>query len=226
MAALVGRPLAARPAPVQIRSKRTLDRLIKATTELLQDRPLSDITVTDITSRARCSVGSFYARFASKDDLLPFIYERYDEQLQERLPALLRTAPERPATLVSVTAGLVSNMVDEYVRRRWLHREVALYARARPDAISTDVLIRRSQLHQLPLRLFVRFHDEIRHPDPDRAVLFAIFLVAAAARDKILFADAPHAAVTDVSLDGLKSELTHAFVAYLITPPIQELRPA
>jgi AcrR family transcriptional regulator len=207
-----------RPAPVQLRSKQTLERLVQAVTELLQDRPLSDIAVTDITSRAGCSIGSFYARFASKDDLLPLIYERYDAQLRERLPALMRSARERPTSLASLAVALVGNMVDEYEQRKWLHREVGLYARSRPGAIAPDVLAQRSQLHRLPLRLFAPFRDEIRHPDPDRAVLFAIFLVASAAREKILFADAPHAAVTDVSLDGLKSVLTHAFVAYLTTP--------
>jgi hypothetical protein len=45
------------------------------------------------------------------------------------------------------------------------------------------------------------------------------FVVACAAREKLLFGDAPHAAVTPVTLDGLTRELTHVLHSYLATPP-------
>ena len=34
--------------------------------------------------------------------------------------------------------------------------------------------------------------DEIRHPDPERAASLAIFFAASIARERLLFADAPH----------------------------------
>jgi hypothetical protein len=76
---------------------------------------------------------------------------------------------------------------------------------------------RRKDVHQLPVPHLSRYRDEIRHSNPEQAILFAIFLVGAAAREKVLFGNAPHAAVTDVSHHALKDELTHAFVAYLTT---------
>src|SRR5919112_6138171 len=72
-------------APLQDRSRRTLEKIGRAVEELLATRSFDDISVGDIVRRARCSVGSFYARFESKDDLLPYLYERYDADLQPRM---------------------------------------------------------------------------------------------------------------------------------------------
>jgi AcrR family transcriptional regulator len=206
-----------RPPPAQVRSKRTLQRILNAVRKLLRDRPLSQISVGEITAKAKCSTGSFYQRFASKEDLLPALYEEYDRELRNRVQSMLSQIPMGADSLAGIAETLVGLIVDQYASERWLYREVALYARSRPEAITTDMIARRSELHRLPLEYLSRFRDQIRHPDPEAAILFAIFLVGAAAREKILFGDAPHAAVTNVSHDALKAQLTHAFIAYLTT---------
>jgi hypothetical protein len=76
------------------------------------------------------------------------------------------------------------------------------------------LVARRKEVHRLPLAILSRFKQEIRHADPEKAILFAIFLVSAAAREKILF-EAPHAVTTNISFEDLKTELTRAFIAYL-----------
>ena len=79
--------------PVQARSRRTLARILDATLTLLGERGWDGLTVQDIVSRARTSVGSFYARFSGKEDLLAYVEEsvwtrareRWDEQLSARI---------------------------------------------------------------------------------------------------------------------------------------------
>lgn len=76
--------------PVQARSKRTLARILDASVTLLGERGWEGVTVQDIVSRAGTSVGSFYARFSGKEDLLAHVEasvwerarERWDEQLE------------------------------------------------------------------------------------------------------------------------------------------------
>ncbi|MHC4991410.1 MAG: TetR family transcriptional regulator, partial [Planctomycetota bacterium] len=58
----------ARP-PSQARSRRTREQ----------------ITIADIVAHASCSTGAFYGRFAGKEDLLPALYERYDDGLEESI---------------------------------------------------------------------------------------------------------------------------------------------
>jgi AcrR family transcriptional regulator len=62
--------------PQQARSRRTLERMLAAALDLLRSDGPDALTVAAITRGARTSVGSFYARFEGKDDLLRYLGER------------------------------------------------------------------------------------------------------------------------------------------------------
>jgi len=62
-------------APLQARSRRTLQKLLSAGVRILESDGPDGLTVGAITRTARISVGSFYARFQGKDDLLRFLGE-------------------------------------------------------------------------------------------------------------------------------------------------------
>jgi len=60
-------------APLQERSRKTLSRILDAAWELLEKEGPEGLTVAGITRKARASVGSFYARFGGKEDLLGYM---------------------------------------------------------------------------------------------------------------------------------------------------------
>jgi len=70
--------------PRQDRSRRTLRRIVEAGFALLESEGPEALTVTGIMRRARTSVGSFYARFQGKDDLLRYLGERALEESLSR----------------------------------------------------------------------------------------------------------------------------------------------
>ena len=204
--------------PQQSRSQETLDRIVTATAALLQERPFEDVTIRDIVRRARCPIGSFYARFKSKDDLLPYLYERYDSGLDGRVSAKVDAIPSHPLSLRELCLGGVDLIVNEYVERRWLMREMALYARRHPNALPPEIIARRAEVHARPVALFLRLRDEIAHPNPARAVEVGLFTISGAARDAILFGEAPHATITRISVDALKAVLAHSLHHFLVQP--------
>jgi AcrR family transcriptional regulator len=59
--------------PQQARSRRTLERLLDAAWTLLEAEGPDGVTVTGVASRAGVSVGSFYARFEGKEELLRYM---------------------------------------------------------------------------------------------------------------------------------------------------------
>lgn len=205
--------------PLQLRSRETLERVAAATERLLEERTFEEITIGDILREARCSSGSFYARFAGKDALLPYLYERYDALLRPRIEARLASAPWREMDFREACAALVHGMVEMYLERRNLMRALALYARAHPEAFSDAFLQQRREVQELPLAILQPFIERIPHPSPQAALRMGLFVVASAAREKLLFGDAPHAAVTPVTVQGLERELAHVLHAYLATPP-------
>jgi AcrR family transcriptional regulator len=59
--------------PLQARSRRTLGRIVEASLALIAERGWDAVTVQDVVARARVSVGSFYARFSGRDELLRYL---------------------------------------------------------------------------------------------------------------------------------------------------------
>jgi len=206
--------------PLQDRSRRTLEKIGRAVEELLATRSFDDISVGDIVRRARCSIGSFYARFASKDDLLPYLYERYDADLRPRILARAAPAQWEHLSFRETVALVVGRTVDMYLERRHLLRAVALLARSKPTAVSPATRSSRGAVTDIPAIVLARFTRDIRHDDPLDAARIGFFMVAAIAREKILFGEAPHAASTALGTDRLKRELTRMLFAYLTVPDL------
>jgi AcrR family transcriptional regulator len=99
--------------PRQARSLRTQERLLDAMEFLLQRREPADITVEDIVERAHASVGAFYKRFASKQDLLPLLLTRLQTNARRELEEELqkprwngRGLTERVNALIDMFAGV------------------------------------------------------------------------------------------------------------------------
>ena len=66
----------------QKRGRKTYDALIATTFELLEDREFDDISIAELATKAGYSVGAFYARFRSKDELLDAMVARHVEGRQ------------------------------------------------------------------------------------------------------------------------------------------------
>lgn len=199
--------------PVQERSRETLERIVLATEALLERCPFDEIGVAQIVRRARCSTGSFYARFSGKDALLPLLYARYAADLRPRM--LARAAQPAPSGLREAADLVAGTTVDMYAERIHLLRAVALYARTHTKEIGDDVRERRGETTDIPARLLAGFAVEIVHDDPLAAARVGFFIIAAAAREKMLFGDAPHASDTPLSNTALKRELGRTLFAYL-----------
>ncbi|MDB4890410.1 MAG: TetR family transcriptional regulator [Gemmatimonadetes bacterium] len=204
--------------PLQDRSRRTLEKILRVTEDLLATRAFDDISVADIVRRARSSVGSFYARFQSKDDLLPYLYERYDADLKPRMQARIASLTLNGLTLRQMVWLTADHTVDMYVERRHLLRAVALLARMRPSAIPPSMRAVRGSVTDMPARLLARFASEIAHDDAMDAARIGYFMLTAVAREKILFGEAPHASSTSLDTERLKKELARMLLGYLTTP--------
>ena len=213
------RPPTLKARPLQERSQETLRLLLRATERLLAHHHFEDISIHQILAESEVSTGSFYARFRSKEDLLPHLYQDYSDELRTRMAANTDPARWRGVPLVGRIRALVSQAVAAYRDRRGLLRAVALLARSRPRAVAKSALRERDDQYRAAAALFLECRSEIRHPDANLAVQTGILFVLAACRDKILFAEAPHPASVAIRDDQLADELSRALHAYLTTPP-------
>ena len=96
--------------PQQRRSQESLERVLQAGLEVLQEHGFEGFTLQEVSRRAGVSIGSIYARVASREALIMAIYERAmawteEQQAVERTALREDVSPrERVELIVTQTA--------------------------------------------------------------------------------------------------------------------------
>lgn len=201
-------------SPQQARSRDTLRRIVDATRALLEEKPFHAITVTEITQRARSSVGAFYNRFVDKESLLDYLDELYAREVIEQCQALADRDDHEDASLRQLIQGLLRFLIDFHRQRPGLLRTLILEARMQPEGSFRERTERmKSQLPPL-LDLLAARSEEITHPHPKLAIWLGFVMVFHTIREVILFPEAlPPGEAPDS--EELVTELTDAYLAYL-----------
>src|SRR5689334_13860865 len=137
-----------RSPPSQARSRETVDRFAVAAEALLRTRSFEEIGIQDIVRRAGRPTGSFYARFASKEALLPLLYQRYHDGLGALVADRLARVPWATLDFARTVDAFVELVIAVYEERPWLIRALALFARARPEALPPDLVERRREVYE------------------------------------------------------------------------------
>ena len=201
--------------PQQTRSRESLERVLAAGQQLLEEEGWEGFTVQEVSRRAKVSIGSIYARAPSKEALILAVYDRAVEEIaRENAEALTEDggweALGTRELIVEAVREMGRQMLNhELILRRIMNRApVDAVIRARGDA----------QIRRLGERweeLLRRRESEYRHPEPDLAIEVAFRMVfATVARRVALGAQfgAPH----EVSDQRLLDEVGRAVAAYLL----------
>ena len=99
-------------SPKQARSKRTLERIARAALELIAEQGVEATTVAQIVSRAGSSVGSFYARFSGKDELVHYLEEKVWSDARARWDGALASNAWAGLSLPEVVEGVVRLIIQ------------------------------------------------------------------------------------------------------------------
>jgi AcrR family transcriptional regulator len=201
-------------APRQQRSRDTLHRLLDAAEALLNERVLDEITVSDIVSRAGSSVGSFYARFPCKEALVTELLRRYHEDAEREIAALPGDDPWKGLDLEGRARVLVERVVHVCRRRRGLLR-LRLQRRITPGQGGLPEEEEWGERIVSAMReLFRPVQGEIRHPDAEAALSFALRIVDGVVLSSILL-DTESGAYGRLDDAPLVDRLVEAFTGYL-----------
>ena len=105
---------------LDLRQRKTRKQLVDALTQLLEEKPFQELSVTDICRRAMVHRTTFYAHFNDKQELLHYLLERLEQECTE---TCLPQDPERSPREYLLTAA--RNVFEFFVRRRALYRACA-----------------------------------------------------------------------------------------------------
>lgn len=124
----VSKPLPPSRRSKQKRSEKTYDALIETAFALLEKREFDEISIAELTLEAGYSVGAFYARFESKDELLQALIRRHIEQRTAVRERQFSTEPDE-----SLLREVVGGMVDYFWARRRFWRAALFRSISDPD---------------------------------------------------------------------------------------------
>ncbi len=160
---------AAARLPKQHRSRRTLQRISRAALELIAQNGVEGTTVGAIARRAGSSVGSFYARFDGKNDLLRYLDEHIWETVEQQWSeALADGLMDRP--IDQLVRGLARLYADLDLVHRGARDTIGRALRG-PGAGPSDAALRiRGRVREDSQRLLLAKRDAIVHSDAALAV--------------------------------------------------------
>jgi len=167
----------------QARSRESLARLLKATAEVLNKDGLEGATIPRIATRAGLSPGTVYRRFPDKDALLREVCLRLLEENYRQGKALLLADRCKAMSLAELSRFVIAGTLKGHQLHRGLLRAFLFFTLQHPDA----AFVRRcDELEWKTFRdigeLLLTRRSEIRHPDPESAVKFAMLMVGIAAQ--------------------------------------------
>ena len=146
--------------PQQARSQQTLDRLLDAAEALIEERGFEEISVAEITRKARSSVGAFYSRFKDKQGLLRYVQQRFSEQAAATAEVAL--SPDRWAgmSVYEICHDLVEFLVRLYGERGGLL--LTFHFHVRTDSEIADRLVANNErIVDMLTRLLIEHKDAI-----------------------------------------------------------------
>ena len=190
----------------QARSRESLARLLKAAAEVLNKDGLEAATIPRIAARAGLSPGTVYRRFPDKDALLREVCLRLLEENYRQGKELLTSERWKAMSLTEMSRSVIAMTVKGQRLHRGLLRALLLFTLQHPDA----AFVRKCEelewrvFHHVGELLLTR-RSEIRHPDPEFAVKFALLMVGMVVQGAIVLPRDPK----DLSrlVPGVESEL-------------------
>lgn len=206
-------PTAVRP-PKQDRSRKTLDRIAHAALQLMEEGGVESATVAAIVQRAETSVGSFYARFSGKDDLIRYLQDRIWSEARDRWDEALAGRDWGALSIESVVEGVVALLLGSF-GADYHQREVLGRERRQDEEGARRVFEFHQHILSTVTPLFLAHRGGITHPDPEWAIRLGYRFAVGAIRELLELEEAVGVVDGAASADGIVPELARAWIAYL-----------
>jgi AcrR family transcriptional regulator len=213
---LMTRKPAERP-PVQERSRESLRRMLDAAELVLARFGFEGATLPRIAAEADVSPANVYRRFRDKDALLAAVFERIRKRSEAATIAQVDPEMVRPIGIVQFSRNIIEGMIRNYRVNASLSRAGLQYSEQHwESALVQKMRASEAQSFQTMVDTFMIWRDQIKQPNPERAVRFGFILIVLALRELILFnRTKTFQDILPIDDDILKQELPRMFLRYL-----------
>lgn len=197
--------------PQQARSRQTLERILDAAEAIISEKGVDNVSISEVTDRAQSSIGALYARFTDREGLLRSVFERFFERLVATGAEVFD--PEgwrgtRFPELVRSTLLLTLRIFNEHLG---LIKGYAIYSVKNPELSGLNERLGHVVADHA-YRLMVHRQERLAHPQPERAVHFAVTMIFSSLEGRAVHGSE---LVKDLPEETVADELTRMCLAYL-----------
>jgi AcrR family transcriptional regulator len=204
-------------APQQARSRESLNKLLKATVEVLGQQGVVGTTIPRIAAHAGLTPGAVYRRFRNKDVLLETAILRVLEDQTKVLLLLLSVEAAAEIPFATLAEQVINSLVVNYRVNASLLRAVRQFLQEKEGS---PFWKKASKLEMRTFEYLVAIfvaNGEIKHADPRAAVALGLIMVIGTLWEVVVNPG-------DIKLwkgllpkddTALKAELTRSFLRYL-----------
>ena len=167
----------------QERSRLTQLKLLKAATEVLNQHGVEGATIPRIAAKAGLSTGAVYRRFPDKDALLREVCLRAMKSNGSYADERFRPEAWTGKPLTEIVSLVVEKTLEGHTKHRGILRAMVYFTMEHPDAsFVREMEELEGKTFQAITTLILTRKKEIRHPDPESAVPFALFMLGITAQ--------------------------------------------
>ena len=186
----------------QKRVARTREKILAALEQLLESKEFEAISIADIARQGGVAVGSIYSHFEDKEALLPALFDRYVERIEERVAEFVEHGTIDGEKYEAGDTPDLREMIEQSIRGAHrqvtetlgLRRALLTYRRLNPDVEVPLVSKLGHDAIELLAAELTKHRDEIVHDDLHEAARMVSYFVNIAFLDRIVL---PGAATKD-----------------------------
>jgi AcrR family transcriptional regulator len=202
--------------PKQKRSQESLERVVEASIQLLEENGFEGFTIQDVSRRADVSVGAIYARFGNKESLLRAVHGEAMQAMARENDAVAAVdgrpdAEARDVVVAAVRAVAAIFRGNERLLRAFMHL----------GAVDDEIARRGSQssidLSRGFAAAILAHREAIAHPSPPVAVDVAYRMAYCTFARQVMYG-ASFESDRAIEWDDLVEEVAYACAAYLLQP--------
>lgn len=162
--------------PVQARSKEKKRRIVQSARELIHERGYDAITTSGIARRAGVSIGTLYAYFSDKKDILMEVVAAFNDDLNTHFQSGIQENTADNLSLEETIDTVLHALWHAHIHEKRLHNEIVILSMRDPE-VDAAFSANEERLYETIRELLIRFNDRIEVNNPAAAIFILKFSV-------------------------------------------------
>jgi AcrR family transcriptional regulator len=186
---------------------------------VLEEHGLDGATIPRVAAAAGVAPASVYRRFRDRDALYRAAFLAVLEQSTDANRKALQSGAFRGRTLEGVAGEFVTAIIQQYRAHPGLLRALVRFLENDRDMPFREKALAHIVGNFRGLReMLLSFRDQIAHPAPERAAMFALLSIVSIVEIRALEQVSPWPELLPISDPEMQAELTRLFLTYLRSP--------